>query len=79
MPMHTPMSGLLAAASSTAASRPDSRSSRMQSGIAPWPGRTTRSAANTSSGLPVTMTRKSSASRATCATACETERRLPIP
>ena len=32
------------------ACRPESRSSRMQSGIAPWPGSTTRSAARTSSG-----------------------------
>ena len=82
-------SGLLepvleAAASSTASCRPDSRSSRMQSGIAPWPGSTTRSAANTSSGLAVTTTSNAApllfaSSRATCNTACDTERRLPMP
>jgi imidazole glycerol-phosphate synthase subunit HisH len=36
---------------------PDSRNSRMQSGMAPWPGNTTRSAARTSSGLDVINTR----------------------
>ena len=83
MPTHTPISGLRAAASSTASSRPDSRSSRMQSGIAPWPGSTTRSAASTSSGREVTITSTAwppaAASRATCITACDTERRLPMP
>jgi hypothetical protein len=56
MPTQTPSSGLVAAASSTACCRPDSRSSRMQSGIAPCPGSTTRSAARTSSGREVTTT-----------------------
>ena len=78
MPMHTPISGLLAAASSTAGSRPESRSSRMQSGIAPWPGSTTRSAARTSCGPRVTTT-SSPLPAATCITACDTERRLPMP
>ena len=78
MPTHTPISGLLAAASSTASFRPLSCSSRMQSRIAPWPGSTTRSAARTSSGRGVTMTWYPEPA-ATCITACDTERRLPMP
>ena len=83
MPMHTPNSGFVAAASRTAASRPDSRSSRMQSKIAPWPGSTTRSAPATTAGSAVTTTSNPSpdleTSRAACITACATERRLPMP
>ncbi len=60
MPMQTPSRGFVAAASRTAASSPESRSWRMQSGIAPWPGRTTRSAAATTSGSDVTTTAISS-------------------
>jgi hypothetical protein len=78
MPTHTPIKGLLAAASSTASCRPESRSSRMQSRMAPWPGSTTRSAARTSSGRAVTIT-SSPLSAATCITACDTLRRLPMP
>jgi len=78
MPTHTPNIGLLAAASSTDSSRPLSRSSRMQSGMAPWPGSTMRSAARTSSGRAVTTTSKP-VPWVTCMTACDTERRLPMP
>ena len=45
--MQMPRKGLLAAAAMTAGRRPRQSSSRMQSGIAPWPGNTTRSAAAT--------------------------------
>ena len=78
IPTHTPISGLVAAASSTASFRPESCSSRMQSRIAPWPGSTTRSAVRTSSGREVTTT-SSPEPCATCITACDTERRLPMP
>jgi hypothetical protein len=78
MPTQTPNSGFFAAASSTEASRPDSRSSRMQSGIAPCPGRTTRSASNTCCALDV-MTTSTPVSVAAWITACATERRLPMP
>ena len=78
MPTQTPNSGFLAAASSTEASRPDSRNSRMQSGIAPCPGRTTRSASSTCCGLAV-MTTSTPVSVAAWITAWATERRLPMP
>ncbi len=48
----------------------------MQSGSAPCPGNTTRSAARTSAASPDTRTR---AFGATCSSAFATERRLPIP
>jgi hypothetical protein len=50
----------------------------MQSGIAPWPGSTTRSASSTCCGLAV-MTTSTPVSAAACITACDTERRLPMP
>ena len=78
MPTQTPNSGLLAAASSTDSSRPESASSRMQSGIAPCPGSTTRVARRTTSGSEVTNTSTPTWSAA-CFTACDTERRLPMP
>ena len=78
MPTQTPNSGLLAAASSTEACSPESRSSRMQSGIAPCPGSTTRVARRTTSGSDVTKT-STPAWSAACRTACDTERRLPMP
>jgi hypothetical protein len=78
MPTQTPNSGFVAAACRTASTRPESCSSRMQSRIAPCPGSTTRSAASTSSGRAVTMTSKPLPA-ATWSTACETERRLPMP
>jgi len=48
----------------------------MQSGIAPWPGKTTRSAVRMACGSLLTLT---SAYGATRIRACATERRLPIP
>ncbi len=48
----------------------------MQSGMAPWPGKTTRSAAVTTAGSDVTRT---VIFGATCSIAFATERRLPIP
>ncbi len=48
----------------------------MQSGIAPWPGSTTRSAARIASGWSTIAT---SASGAAFLNAWATERRLPIP
>ena len=78
MPTHTPISGLCAAACSTASFSPESCSSRMQSRMAPCPGSTTRSAASTSAGCEVTMT-SNPVPAATCSTACDTERRLPMP
>jgi hypothetical protein len=48
----------------------------MQSGIAAWPGSTTRSAARTVSASPVTTM---SLAGATCLSAFATERRLPMP
>ena len=48
----------------------------MQSGIALWPGSTTRSASPIVLGSAVTITLQSGA---TCASALATERRLPIP
>ena len=55
---------------------PLAASCRMQSGIAPWPGTTTRSAARIAAGSAVTRT---SSRGATCSSALATERRLPIP
>ena len=78
MPTQTPNSGLLAAASSTDSSRPDSRSSRMQSAMAPWPGSTTRWALRTTCGSEV-MTALTCVSVVAWITACATERRLPMP
>ena len=75
-PMQMPRKGLERAASSTAGRNPLASSSRMQSGIAPCPGNTTRSARPTDSGSEVTAT---VASGATCSSALETERRLPMP
>ena len=49
---------------------------RLQSGIAPWPGKTTRSAPATTAGSAVTTTPRPPA---TCSSACDTERRLPMP
>jgi len=49
---------------------------RMQSGMAPWPGTTTRSAARIAPGSAVTRTRSSGA---TCSSALETDLRLPMP
>ena len=48
----------------------------MQSGIAPWPGTTTRSAARIAFGSEVTST---SSRGATCSSAFDTERMLPMP
>ena len=82
MPTHTPISGLRRRRLERPRLRsPDWRSSRMQSGIAPCPGRTIRSAALTSSGLEVTTISKAAprVSAATWRTACDTERRLPMP
>ncbi|MNT61498.1 hypothetical protein D3C72_1991480 [compost metagenome] len=74
--MHTPSTGLLSAARSSASSTPDSRRLRMQSGMAPWPGKTMRSALSMSSTVPEMRT---SASGATARSACATERKLPMP
>ena len=80
MPTQTPNSGLLAAASSTASSRPESRSSRMQSGMAPWPGSTTRVGRRTHVvGSRGDDDFDAAAWSAACCTACDTERRLPMP
>ena len=78
MPTHTPSIGLRAAASSTASSMPESRSSRMQSRIAPWPGSTMRSAAKTCSALCV-MTTFTPLPSAALITAWDTDFRLPMP
>src|SRR5512143_1133651 len=48
----------------------------MQSGIAPWPGKTTRSALLITAGSEVMTTLSFGA---TCSIALATERRLPIP
>ncbi len=48
----------------------------MQSGIAPWPGKTTRSARRIAAGSDVMAT---SSAGATCTSAFCTERRLPMP
>jgi hypothetical protein len=48
----------------------------MQSGIAPCPGNTTRSAPATASGSAVTSTRAAGATRSI---AFDTERRFPMP
>jgi hypothetical protein len=48
----------------------------MQSGIAPWPGKTMRSAARISAGSALMRT---VADGATCSSALATERRLPMP
>ena len=48
----------------------------MQSGIALWPGSTTRAASPMTSGSALTTMVRSGA---TCASAFATERRLPIP
>ncbi len=71
-----PRKGLSAAARTTAGRKPRADSSRMQSGMAPWPGTTTRSAAAMSAGFAVTRTR---AAGATCSMALATERRFPMP
>jgi hypothetical protein len=68
--------GLVAGGFEHRARKPRVSISRMQSGIAPWPGKTTRSAAVTSAGSDETSTWRPSA---TWASACQTERRLPIP
>src|SRR5690606_12876404 len=44
-PTHTPSRGLARAARTTASRRPDSVRVRMESAMAPWPGKTTRTAA----------------------------------
>ena len=75
-PMHSPRNGLAAAASRTASPRPLSARHFMQSGMAPCPGKTTRSAARMASGSAVITTE---AAGATWASAFCTERRLPIP
>jgi cobyric acid synthase len=75
-PMQMPRNGLECAASSTAGRKPLASSSRMQSGIAPCPGNTTRSDRITAAGSDVTST---AASGATCSSALDTERRLPMP
>ncbi len=48
----------------------------MQSGIALWPGSTTRLASRMTAGSPDTTIERSGA---TCVNAFATERRLPIP
>ncbi|RZL32385.1 MAG: hypothetical protein EOP35_20170, partial [Rubrivivax sp.] len=58
--------------------QPDAASSAMQSRMAPWPGSTTRSAARITSGSQVMATSKPCPSAAWI-TACDTERRLPMP
>jgi len=50
----------------------------MQSGMAPCPGSTMRAAARTSSGRELTITCQPLPCAAAC-TACDTERRLPMP
>ena len=64
------------AASRTASRNPHASSSRMQSGIAPCPGNTTRLAFAITSALSLTAI---SAPGATLRRACCTERKLPIP
>ena len=68
--------GLRPAASTTASRAPLAPSWRMQSGMAPWPGTTTRSAARIAAGSAVTRTRSFGA---TCSSALETDLRLPMP
>ena len=79
MPTHTPSIGLRAAASSTASSMPESRSSRMQSRIAPWPGSTMRSAAKHLRRPICVMTTSTPLPSAALMTACDTDFRLPMP
>jgi hypothetical protein len=67
---------LLAAACNTASNRPDSRSVRMQSGMAPWPGSTMREALRISAGWRQMRT---SASGAAARRARATEWKLPMP
>ena len=75
-PMQMPRNGFVRAASSTAARRPRPSISRTQSGIAPWPGKTTRSARFTTSASLVIVT---SSPAPTCSIALATECRLPMP
>jgi hypothetical protein len=74
--MQMPRNGFAAAASSTAVRSPRASISRMQSGIAPWPGNTTRAARATCRASLVTSTLSRGA---TCSIAFATERRLPMP
>ncbi|MNR57023.1 hypothetical protein D3C85_1777150 [compost metagenome] len=76
-PTQMPKNGLVCVVSRTASARPCAFSSRMQSGIAPWPGNTTLSAVTTRSGSEV---RKMSAPMSlTLCTDFSTECRLPMP
>ena len=63
-----------ATASRSAASTPLARMASAQTGIEPWPGTTTRSAARTASGIARTTT-----AAPTSRSAFSTERRLPAP
>ena len=76
MPRQMPRKGLLAAACLTTSVKPRAASSRMQSGIAPTPGNTTRVAAAMTAGSDVTAI---FASGATCSNAFDTDSRLPMP
>jgi len=71
-----PRNGRVAAVSSTTSRSPDASRQAMQSGIALWPGSTTRAAPRISPGsLDTTIERVG----ATCTSAFATERRLPMP
>ena len=60
----------------TTSRRPLWSRARMQSGIALWPGSTTRFALRIVAGSELTMMVRSGA---TCNSALATERRLPVP
>jgi hypothetical protein len=76
MPMQIPRKGLVFAACTTTLRKLRESSSRMQSGIAPCPGNTTRSARSITPASSVTTMSRSGA---TWRKACSTERRLPMP
>jgi hypothetical protein len=76
MPMQMPRNGFARVHSTTASRAPLAASWRMQSGIAPWPGTTTLSAARICAGSAVTRTRTPGATRSS---AFDTERMLPMP
>ena len=75
-PTHTPNKGLVLQQCRTVSSRPLSRKNFMQSGIAPCPGNTTRSAAKM---LALSLAMDTETLPLTCSSAFATEPKFPIP
>ena len=75
-PRQMPRNGRSRMAASTLSASPLARRPFMQSGMALWPGRTTRSASRIAAASAETSTSRSGA---TWASAFATERRLPMP